>query len=370
MKAKVYFADMHCRKQADNKTAKIERLCEAVGLKNILKKDGLTAIKLHFGEYGNDTHLRPQLVRKVADLVKQEKAKPFLTDTNTLYSGSRKNSVDHLETAYAHGFSPSTMDAPIIIADGLHGRNQVAVPTENLKYFKETYIAREIYEADAMVVLSHFKGHLVAGFGGAIKNLSMGCASFWGKRAQHDTKVRADRELCTACGSCVKICPAQAVSIKKEDDKKSAFVDRNKCIGCFECQTVCEAKAMCNEHDADLCNFAERIAEYAYGAVQNKKGKVIYINFLLSITPDCDCVSWSDAPMVADIGILASADPVAIDKASFDLVTKAQSLHPMENSGIGIDKFSRRWERTHGSRQFEHAAEIGLGSLDYELITI
>lgn len=370
MNAKVYFADMHCRKQADNKTAKIEKLCEAAGLKNILKKDGLTAIKLHFGEMGNDTHLRPQLVRKVVDLVKQEKAKPFLTDTNTLYSGSRKNSVDHLETALMHGFSPAAMDAPIIIADGLNGRNQVAVPVENLKYFKETYIAREIYEADSMIVLSHFKGHLVAGFGGAIKNLSMGCASFWGKRAQHDTKVRVDAEKCIACGSCIKICPARALSMKKDGDKKSAFADRQKCIGCFECQTVCEPKAVVNEHDADLRNFAERIAEYAYGAVQNKKDKVVYLNFLLNITPDCDCVSWSDAPMVADIGILASADPVAIDKASYDLVTKAQSLHPMENNGINIDKFAHRWEKTHGCRQFEHAAEIGLGSLEYELITI
>lgn len=369
MKTKVYFADMHCRKQADNKASKIQRLCEAVGLKNILKKDELTAIKLHFGEFGNDTHIRPQLVRKVVDLVKQEKAKPFLTDTNTLYSGSRKNSVDHLNTAYAHGFSPCTVDAPIIIADGLHGKNQVSVPV-NLKYFKETFIAREIYDSDSMVVLSHFKGHIVAGFGGAIKNLAMGCASFWGKRAQHDTKVCINKEKCTACTSCIKICPASAISMKKENEQKFAFVNRELCIGCFECSTVCEYKAINNEHDSDLHNFAERISEYAYGSIQNKKNKIIYINFLLSITPDCDCVSWSDAPMVPDIGILASTDPVAIDKACYDLVTKAQSIQPMENNGINIDKFSHRWEKTFGYRQLEYGAEIGLGSLDYELIHI
>lgn len=370
MKANVYFTDMHCRKQEENKAAKVEKLCNVIGLSQYIKKNDLTAIKLHFGEFGNDTHLRPQLVRKVVDLVKQAGAKPFLTDTNTLYSGSRKNSVDHLETAYAHGFSPATMNAPVIIADGLRGKNAIEVPVENLNYFQKTFIAREIYEADSMIVLSHFKGHLVAGFGGAVKNLAMGCASFWGKRDQHDTKVRVNQENCIACGSCLKICPAHALSIKKENDIKHAFVDRNKCIGCFECQTVCEPKAIVNEHDADLSHFVERIAEYAYGAVQNKKDKIFYINFLMNITPDCDCVSWSDAPMVADIGILVSTDPLALDKACYDLVTKAKSLAPMENNGIGIDKFTHRWEKTHGTHIFEYGEKIGLGSLDYELITI
>ena len=285
MTAKVYFADMHCRKQADNKAAKIEKLCEAAGLKNILKRDELTAIKLHFGEMGNDTHLRPQLVRKVVDLVKQEKAKPFLTDTNTLYSGSRKNSVDHLNTAYAHGFAPCTVNAPIIIADGLNGQSQVDVPV-NLKHFKETHIAREIHDADSMVVLSHVKGHEMAGFGGAIKNLAMGCASFWGKRAQHQTRVSMDHGICIGCASCAKVCPAHAISMAKDGDKKVAQVDQEKCIGCFECITVCEPKAITADWNTELFDFVERIAEYAYGAVQNKKGKVIYIN--CSVTYNCN----------------------------------------------------------------------------------
>lgn len=370
MKSKVYFADMHCRKQAENKAAKIEKLCEAVGLGNIIKRDQLTAIKLHFGEMGNDTHIRPQLVRKVVDLVKQEKAKPFLTDTNTLYSGSRRNSVDHLNTAYAHGFAPCTVNAPIIIADGLNGQSQVDVPV-NLKHFKETHIAREIHDADSMVVLSHVKGHEMAGFGGAIKNLAMGCASFWGKRAQHQTRVQTDHSLCIGCASCARVCPAHAISMgKDESGKKVAQVDGSKCIGCFECITVCEPKAISADWNTELYEFVERIAEYAYGAVQNKKDKVVYINFVMSVTPDCDCVSWSDAPMIPDLGILASTDPVAIDKASYDLVKQAQSLQPMENNGINIDKFSHRWGNTYGYHQIEHAAEIGLGSLDYELIKI
>ncbi|HBV41221.1 MAG TPA: 4Fe-4S ferredoxin, partial [Desulfovibrio sp.] len=155
-----------------------------------------------------------------------------------------------------------------------------------------------------------------------------------------------------------------------ENGKKTEPADPGKCIGCFECITVCGPKAITAEWETELYAFVERIAEYAYGAVQNKKEKVIYINFVLNVTPDCDCVAWSDAPLIADIGILASTDPVAIDKASYDLVTKAQSLIPMENNGIGIDKFTRQWGYTHGYHQIEHAAEIGLGSLDYELINI
>ncbi len=370
MKSKVYFADMHCRKQEDNKAAKIEKLCQAIGLNSIIKRDDLTAIKLHFGEMGNDTHIRPQLVRKVVDLVKQEKAKPFLTDTTTLYSGSRRNAVDHLNTAYTHGFAPCTVNAPVIIADGLNGLSQIDVPV-NLRHFKETHIAREIHDADSMVVLSHVKGHEMAGFGGAIKNLAMGCASFWGKRDQHQTKVSINKEICIGCASCAKVCPAHAISMAKDENgKKTAHADPGKCIGCFECITVCGPKAITAEWETELYAFVERIAEYAYGAVQNKKEKVIYINFVLNVTPDCDCVAWSDAPLIADIGILASTDPVAIDKASYDLVTKAQSLIPMENNGIGIDKFTRQWGYTHGYHQIEHAAEIGLGSLDYELINI
>ena len=369
MSAKVYFADMHCRKKDDNKTNKIERLCKAVGLSSIIKADDLTAIKLHFGEMGNDTHLSPSLVRKVVELIKDEKGKPFLTDTNTLYSGSRKNAIDHLHTAYAHGFAPSVVNAPVIIADGLYGKSQVTVPVD-LKHFKETYIAREIYDADSMVVLSHVKGHEMAGFGGAIKNLAMGCGSFWGKRAQHDTKIRIAAETCIGCGACIKVCPEHALSLYKDGSSKKAKIDSEKCIGCFECVTVCEVKAIAQDYKTELHDFVERIAEYAYGAVQGKQDKTIYLNFVVNVTPDCDCVSWSDAPLIPDVGILASTDPVAIDKASYDLVTASRSLNQMDNNGINIDKFSHRWQQTHGFHQIEHAATIGLGSMEYELIKI
>ena len=369
MSSKVYFADMHCRKQDDNKANKVERLCKAVGLKNIVKKNDITAIKLHFGEMGNDTHLSPALVRKVVDLIKEEKGKPFLTDTNTLYSGSRQNSIDHLHTAYAHGFAPSVVNAPVIIADGIYGKNEVAVPI-NLKHFKEAFIARDIYDATSMVVLSHVKGHEMAGFGGTIKNLAMGCASFWGKRAQHDVKVSVNDKICIGCGKCIKVCPQHVISLSKDGQDKKAKVKSEDCIGCFECVTVCEVKAIGLYYETEHRDFVERIAEYAYAAVQGKEKNIIYLNFVVNVTPDCDCIPWSDAALIPDVGILASTDPVAIDKASYDLVTSSRSLSPMDNNGVNVDKFTLRWKQTHGFHQIEHAAAIGLGSMDYELIKV
>lgn len=376
MSVNVYFAGMSCRKTEDNKLSKIERLCQHLGLENFIAKGDLTAIKLHFGEYGNDTHLNPTHVAKVVELVKAVGAKPFLTDTNTLYSGSRHNAIDHLHTAYSHGFSPSVVQAPVVIADGLYGDNDVAVPV-NLKHFKETRIGADIVNADSMVVISHVKGHEMAGFGGAIKNLAMGCASVQGKRAQHNMKVEVDKEICIACGACMKVCPQKAISFVKDDGVKKALVNKEVCIGCFECITVCEPKAIAMEtfgHEVDLTPFVERISEYAYGAVQSKQHKVVYINFVLNVTPDCDCVSWSDTPLVPDIGILASTDPVAIDQASYDLVRNAHSLTPaeshMENHGVGVDKFTARWSNTCGYTQISYGEEIGLGTTKYTLISV
>ena len=234
MPATVYYADMHCRSHEDSKIAKVARLCDALNLKKIIKKKELTAIKLHFGEYGNDTHLNPTLVRQVVNKIMEAGGKPFLTDTTTLYSGSRHNAVDHMQTAYAHGFAPSVVHAPIILADGLYGENDVPVRI-NAKHFKDVHIATEIRRAPAMVVLSHFKGHEMAGFGGAIKNLAMGGAAVRGKKEQHATKVSVSEKKCVGCAKCVRVCPQHALSMKS----KKSVVDIEKCIGCFECITVC-----------------------------------------------------------------------------------------------------------------------------------
>lgn len=387
MTSKVYFSSIRTRKHSDSKIAKIARLCDAVGLTDVVHKDDLTAIKLHFGEYGNDTYLNPSFARTVVDKVMAAGGKPFLTDTTTLYSGSRSNAIDHLLTAYAHGFSYATVSAPVIIADGLDGHNDELVDV-NLKHFKQVHIATEIRRASSMVVLSHFKGHEMAGFGGAIKNLAMGCASMKGKRDQHDTKVFSQKKLCIGCGQCVKICPQQAITLNEE---KKACIDTAKCIGCFECITVCQPKAIAIDWATQLPAFMERMTEYAYGAAHDKAGRICYLNFVLNVTPDCDCAAWSDAPLVPDIGLLASLDPVALDMACFDLVKAEKSLcachghetghtghgpgldaGPEQHSGNGVgeDKFTARWKNTVGLMQVTYGESIGLGSSQYELIKI
>lgn len=293
MPATVYYADMRSRSHEDSKIAKVARLCDAVGLKKIIKKNDLTAVKLHFGEYGNDTHLNPSFARQVVDKITAAGGKPFLTDTTTLYSGSRRNAVDHLHTAYLQGFAPSVVPCPGDHCRRLYGENDLPVRI-NCRHFKEVHIAAEIRRAPSMVVLSHFKGHEMAGFGGAIKNLAMGGASVRGKKDQHATHVNVDEKTCIGCGKCVKVCPQQALSLHNRKSR----VDISRCIGCFECITVCPVKAISIDWATELAPFIERMTEYAYGVVKGRQKRICYINFVLNVTPDCDCVAWSDAPLV------------------------------------------------------------------------
>ncbi|MDR1857451.1 MAG: DUF362 domain-containing protein [Desulfovibrio sp.] len=365
MSSLVYFADFHARSDKENKVTKIAALCDALGFKKILRRGESVAVKVHFGELGNDTHVNPTFVREVVEKVEAAGGKPFLTDSSTLYSGSRRNAVDHLQTAYRHGFSPSVVKAPVIIADGITGENDDEVAI-GCKHFEKVFIAREIRRASSMVVLSHFKGHEMAGFGGAIKNLAMGGASPRGKRAQHSTKVQIDGSKCTGCGNCVKVCPQKALSLKGEKSQ----LNPKKCIGCFECITVCPSKAAGIDWDTDLPLFVERLTEYAYGAVKGRERHVCYINFVMNVTPDCDCCAWSDTFLVPDQGILASTDPVALDQACLDLVTKAVSLDPKLAGKKNVDKFKAYWKKTHGDIQLSYGEEIGLGKRKYTLKTI
>ena len=364
MSATVFFTGMHSRSLENNKCAKIARLCDALQLKKVLKRNDLAAVKIHFGEYGNDTHINPMFARVAVDKMKAAGAKPFLTDTTTLYSGTRHNAVDHLHTAYLHGFTPETVGAPVIIADGLYGEEDVPVRI-NCKHFKEVRIAAAIRRVPAMVVLSHFKGHEMAGFGGAIKNLAMGGASVAGKQDQHGCHVQIDASLCVGCGRCVKVCPQNALTLV---DGKSQ-VDVKRCIGCFECITVCPVrpnKAISIDWRSEMAPFMERMTEYAYGVVKGRQKHICYINFVLNITPDCDCVGWSDMPLVPDIGILASTDPVALDQACFDLVNKAPALDP-KIAAAQTDKFTARWPHTQCQVQLSYGEAIGLGKRQYTL---
>ncbi|MDR2161978.1 MAG: DUF362 domain-containing protein [Desulfovibrio sp.] len=371
-KVPVYFAGLRARKPKESKIKKIEALFASAGFAEIVRKDALAAVKLHFGERGNDTFINPVFVRTVVDLLKAAGGKPFLTDSNTLYNGSRHNAVDHLTTALEHGFAYATVGAPLIIADGLNGESFSSVPIHK-NHFREVKIADAVTGAHCMMVLSHFKGHEMAGFGGAIKNLAMGCSPSQGKCEQHSSGFSITRERCIACGMCMAHCPQSAISWDKREGKRAASIDKDKCVGCGECLTVCEPKAVTIDWGSELRPLIERIAEYAYGAIAEKKGRVGFINFLMNITPDCDCVAWSDSPLVPDIGILASRDPVALDAACCSLVNQQTGLansHLKCHHAPGEDKFKGAWKHTVGEWLLTYAEAIGLGNPAYELISI
>ncbi len=368
MSSKVYFMNLKSESRQSSLPAKLKTLYDRVGAKQILSKQDQTAIKLHFGEKGNLAYIHPVLVRTIVDKTKESGVLPFLTDTNTLYTGSRTNSVVHLQTALENGFSFATVGAPIIIADGLYSKNSVDVPV-NLQHFKTAKIAGDIYYSNSMVVLSHFKGHGLAGFGGAIKNLAMGCSSAAGKQQQHSVSKPKLNDKCVGCGICVNHCPVNAITIESQQ----ARFNHDTCIGCGECTTVCPFRAIQVNWETDSNSFLERMAEYAYGATLNKSSKVVYFNFINNVSPLCDCLSWNDIPIVADIGILASFDPVAIDQASLDLVN-SEPVNPhsklANNFKAGEDKFNTIHQHVNGSYILEYSEQIGLGNRQYELIQI
>ncbi|MEZ7890756.1 MAG: DUF362 domain-containing protein [Candidatus Wallbacteria bacterium] len=368
MSSKVYFVNLRTRTTHDNKISKLKALFEAAGFNGLISEDDLTAVKLHFGERGSDAFINPVFVRQIVDKIKEKGGKAFLTDTNTLYSGSRHNAVDHLQTALEHGFDYTVTGAPIIIADGLRSENIFEIEIGQ-KHFKKVKLAKDIVRADSMIVMSHFKGHEMAGFGGAIKNLAMGGAPAVGKKEQHAVKISVDNEKCIGCSKCASVCPEKAITVSS----RKAKVDWTKCIGCGECLTVCPVKATGIDWSTDLSELIERMTEYGYGLDKVHKNKIGYINFLVNITPDCDCVSWSDAPIVPDIGFLASTDPVAIDQASYDLVNKQIGLAGTLlscNHEAGADKFNGLRSYIDGTIQLKYGEAIGMGSRNYELVTL
>lgn len=374
MASKVFFANLRARGVHENKTTKIGRLFDAAGLGAVVGRNDLVAVKVHFGERGNDTFVPPYLVRPVIDKIKEKAGKPFVTDTNTLYAGSRHNAVDHLETAALHGFTREVLDAPVLIADGLRGDSEKLVSIDK-KHVTVAKIAGAITRADAMILVSHFKGHELAGFGGAIKNLAMGCATGAGKREQHSPRFYVKEDACVGCGECVNVCPEQAASLRETltASETKAAIDKAKCIGCGECYIHCPEKAIDLDWRTEVPIFMERMTEYAYAAVQGKQGKVGYINLLVNITPDCDCLPWSDAPIIPDIGVLAGLDPVALDQACFDLCNQQIGLRDSKlsaNFDAGGNKFTGLWGHTRPEIQLSYGEELGLGSRSYELVSI
>ena len=334
----VYFCSLRTSIK-ENLPAKLKRLVDTVGLKEIVSPRNLVAIKLHFGEKGNTAFIRPVLIRPIVDAVKDLGAAPFLTDANTLYAGTRGNSISHLITAIENGFAYSVVNAPVIIADGLRGASYAKVRIDR-EHIRTAYIGKEIAEADALISVAHFKGHELSGFGGAIKNLGMGCAARAGKLEQHsDLSPKVKSKKCVGCGECVEHCAQKAISLKEE----KASIDPKRCVGCGECILICPNGAIDVQWNADVPLFQKKMAEYTCAVLKGKEKKSIFLNFLTNISPACDCYGHNDAPLVPDIGILASRDPVAIDQASVDLVNQQTGSSGSCLTGCknaGEDKFN------------------------------
>lgn len=369
MKSKVYFAGLRARRESESLLAKTARLFDRAGLGQIIAPGDLVGIKVHFGERGNTTFIRPIYVRQVVDRVRAAGGNPYLVDSNTLYIGSRHNAVDHLRTAIQNGFAYAVVDAPLVIGDGLRGKDYREIEV-NLKHCARVRLSANVVGADALIVLSHVKGHAVSGIGGAIKNLAMGGASRGGKQLMHSSlRPKVNGGKCKACGNCVKWCPAGAIVIAEG----RAVIDEEKCEGCGECPVNCFHGAIRIQWNEQTAIVQERMAEFVYGYHQEKPGKIGYINFVMDVSPDCDCNPWSDAPIVPDVGILASLDPVAIDQASYDLV-KAQAGFGdsalKQNHAPGKDKFAGVHENVDPTVQLAYAERLGLGSRDYELIEV
>ncbi len=363
-RAKVWFAPV----RSPGKKSMVTRagaLLERAGLAEAIADDDLVAVKLHFGEEGNTGFVRPIFVRDVVARIKTAGGKPFLTDGNTLYRGQRANAVDHLNCALHNGFAYATVEAPLIIADGLLGRDACDVPVHG-KHFETVRIASGVVNADAMVVLTHVKGHEATGFGGALKNVGMGLGSRSAKQRMHaDFEPEVDAEKCTACGQCVRWCPVDAIATGPD---RVAVVDYETCYGCGECVAACPFSAIATQWKSTPDAIQEKIVEHVAGALAGKDGKVVYLSFVTDVSPDCDCWHFSDAAVVPDIGVLASTDPVAIDEAAYDLVKAAPGLAGTRGEGLGegVDKF-REISGIDGTKAMAYAEEMGLGARDYEL---
>ncbi|HOJ63402.1 MAG TPA: DUF362 domain-containing protein [Spirochaetota bacterium] len=351
----VYFSSLE-NKKFKTPLDKIKRLLEKCKIKEVFKKDEIIAIKLHFGELGNTAFIRPIYLRPIIEILKNIGAKPFLTDTNTLYVGMRTNSVDHLHNAYLNGFNYSTLQTPVIIADGLRGENTIDYEV-NLELCKKVKLASDIVHSDGMICVSHFKAHELSGFGGAIKNLSMGCASRGGKLDMHsNARPFVKEKNCTSCKRCLTACQVLAIEMREK-----AFIRQDICVGCSRCVAVCPVQAISINWDASSDSVQKKMAEYAFGTVNALKKRILYINILTSIVDACDCYPGNSAPIVSDIGFLASTDPVAIDKASYDLVIKTNNME---------DPFKKVYPHIDSLISLTHAAKIGAGTLDYNLIKI
>ena len=373
-KSKVYFTDFRA-KLGEGLPLKLKRLLKKAGISEIDMENKFVAIKMHFGELGNVSFLRPNYAKAVADVIKELGGKPFLTDCNTLYPGSRKNALEHLQCAWEIGFTAMTVGCPILIGDGLKGTDDIEVPVEGGEYIKSAKIGRAIMDADIFISLSHFKGHETTGFGGAIKNIGMGCGSRAGKKEQHTNgQPTIHEDMCRGCRRCMRECANNGLLF--DEETKKMHIDGANCVGCGRCIGACNFDAIEFENWAATKDLNCRMAEYTKAVVDGRPN--FHISLVVDVSPNCDCHAENDAPILPNIGMFASFDPLALDQACVDACLKMQ---PLPNSQLSEnmhkegfcdhhDHFENSTPESEYKTCLEHAEKIGLGSREYELIVM
>ena len=390
--AKVYYTNLRTYTK-ESQLDKLKRLIKKAGIGQIDFENKFVAIKIHFGELGNLSFLRPNYARAVADVVKELGGKPFLTDCNTLYVGHRKNALEHIDCAYQNGFTPYATGCQVIIADGLKGTDETLVPVKNGEYVKEAKIGHALMDADIVISLTHFKGHEQAGFGGTMKNLGMGGGSRAGKMEQHSSgKPNVQHEKCIGCHACERICAHGAISFEATRERELsggrvvtvpvATIDHNRCVGCGRCIGACNQDAIVPGSGSAVDELNCKIAEYTQAVVQDRPN--FHISIAVDLSPNCDCHPENDTPIVPDLGMFASFDPVAIDQACIDMALAAPEMPNTELTDMrakleaqgGVpercqhDHFNLTHPDTNWRSMIEHAEKIGLGTSHYELIEV
>ncbi|WP_378956099.1 DUF362 domain-containing protein [Pelosinus sp. sgz500959] len=369
-KSKVYFTNLLATPNM-NLLQKLEKLVKKAGIEEIDFKGKFTAIKIHFGEPGNLAFLRPNYSKVIADVIKNMGGKVFLTDCNTLYVGRRKDALEHLDAAYENGYNPFTTGCQIIIGDGLKGTDEAYVPVPGGECVKEAKIGRAVMDADIIISLTHFKGHELTGFGGALKNIGMGCGSRAGKMEMHsDGKPRVTSETCVGCGACVKMCAHSAIRL----ENKKAKIDHSKCVGCGRCIGACHFNAISPAWDESNDVLNKKIAEYTLAVLHDRPH--FHISLVIDVSPYCDCHAENDVPIIPDIGMFASFDPVALDVACADMANQAPMMpnsylaEKFKKQKNNSDHFATIHPETNWMVCIDHAEKLGIGRKAYELIEI
>ena len=370
--SQVFFTNLRTT-PTSNLLDKMERLVRRAGIAGIDFENRFAAIKIHFGEPGNMAYLRPQYAARMAGLLRSLGAKPFLTDANTLYSGRRANAVDHLQSAMENGYNPISAQCQVIIADGLKGIDYREIEIDG-EYCKAPKIGAAVADADIVISMTHFKGHEQTGIGGTLKNLGMGCASVGGKLELHcAAQPVVKTENCRGCNICVKHCAHDAIHLNPE---RKAEIDYSKCVGCGQCIALCQydSASMGANDTSERLNY--KIAEYTKAVLKDKPN--FHVSFIMNVSPECDCWNHNDAAVVPDLGIAASFDPVALDKACADLVIHAPALQTVNRLTESrphehledTDKFRLMHPDTDWLAGLTHAEKIGIGNMQYELIEV